>query len=378
MILLSVFLCLVVQAKALEVIVDDPLTVTVQGTITLTCQLRDFQDKIIQVDWIKKRRGNEDKIYTILRNGTTVPEAVNGLKGRLDYMGNAIDGEGSIRLKNATLTDEAVYKCRFILFRGNPIHKEFQLHVQAPPEVALVNVTPEVGLCEVTLATCVAAMARPPAEVIWDVGSLQGIVSVNRSAENSDGTTNVTVDLVGVPSRNLRRSVVQCMVRHPTLKSEKVVGYSLNFTYPPESVKINVVPSDDPQSPEFVCEANANPMAIRYTWSRNGAPLLNDRVQHNKLPLSVFDAEFNGLYACQVDNQYGQGEAYLHVYTANTRHRCVVAACFTFFIGLALGVAIPVGFLYFRYREIVRQFFQRPPEGPPDQPTHVSRPCRAL
>ncbi|KAL2081037.1 hypothetical protein ACEWY4_022890 [Coilia grayii] len=364
--ILMVFFCLFVHPEAVQIIVDDHSTVTVGGEIDLTCKLVDFNDKIIQIDWIKKRRGTESKIYTILRNGTTVPENVNGLKERLKFIGNATAGVGSIHLEDAKLKDEAVYKCRFILFRSGDIHKEFQLQVQAPPKIILPSVTPEVGSREVTLASCIAAMAHPPAEVTWNVGSLHNVTSVSNSTENSDETVNVTIHLIGVPSRKLHRSVVQCIVRHPTLNPEMIFDYSLNISYPPESVKVK---KRDAQSAEFLCEADANPMAEKYTWSRDGFPLPSHGVQqqHNKLVFSSFQPEFNGLYTCQAYNQYGQAEAYLHIYTDNYRSWYVLTVFLGILLGFALCVSI-VAVMYFRYREKFLQLLQQTPQTPTQSP----------
>lgn len=96
----------------------------------LPCVLTKFLEELIQIEWIKRRKGSEIKIYTILLDGTTRPEHVNGLKERLKFAGNASEGVGTIILQNAKVTDEAVYICRFILFKRAPASKEFQLQVQ--------------------------------------------------------------------------------------------------------------------------------------------------------------------------------------------------------------------------------------------------------
>lgn len=99
-------------------------------SVELPCKLSQLNDDIIQIEWEKKRNGTENKIYTILGNGKTVPENINGLKGRLKFLGNATTGVGTILLEDARTTDEADYVCRFILFESKPVEKVILLQVQ--------------------------------------------------------------------------------------------------------------------------------------------------------------------------------------------------------------------------------------------------------
>lgn len=108
---------------------DDTIAANFGQDVDLPCQLTDSLDKIIHIEWIKKT-SIEIKIYTILMDGTTHPEHVSGLKERLKFAGNPAKGVGTIQLQKAEVSDEAVYKCRFILFKNEPVVRKIQLLVQ--------------------------------------------------------------------------------------------------------------------------------------------------------------------------------------------------------------------------------------------------------
>ncbi|XP_048096042.1 nectin-1-like [Alosa alosa] len=332
--LLIMLLCLPRTFEA-TVQVDDSIQVIIGDGVDLICKPK-HADKIIQIVWMKRRNGTEIKIYTILWNGDIIPENVNGLKERLRFVGNAVEGVGTIHLENARTTDEAVYICRLILFQSKHVSKGIQLQVQARPNISTPSVTPVVGLTDVVLAVCNAAEARPPAEVTWNTGLLHNISS--DITENPDGTTTVTSHLLGVPSRDIHHKVVQCLVRHPTFNSVQIFNYSLDIHYPPHSVKIKPTASTaNPQ--EFLCEADGNPEPEHYIWSRDGFLLPTDGVQtkNNTLYFSWLLPELNGMYTCEASNKYGHATGSLHMYILSPRHRYVLVGLLVSVVSLAVG-----------------------------------------
>ncbi|XP_076119224.1 nectin 1a-like isoform X2 [Alosa pseudoharengus] len=341
--LLIMLLCVLRQSEA-TIQVDDCIQVIIGHAVDLICKPEDVGDKIIQIDWMKRRNGTEIKIYTILRNGNIIPENVNGLEERLKFVGNAVEGVGTIQLANARTTDEAIYICRLILFKSEPVSKEIQLQVQARPNISTPSVTPVAGLTDVVLAVCNAAEARPPAEITWNVGSLHDISTTSITKENRDGTTSITSHLLGVSSRDIYHKVVQCLVRHPTFNSEQIFNYSLDIHYPPQSVKIKLNESTG-HSREFVCEADGNPKPEHYIWSRDGLRLPTDGVQTKNNTLFFWDLlpKLNGMYTCEASNKYGQAIGSLHMHIVTKRDRYGLVACLIVVVSLAISIV-----LYFR------------------------------
>lgn len=109
--------------------VDDTITAYFGQDVDLPCILTEFLEEIVQIEWIKRKK-TEIKIYTIVKDGTTRPEDVNGLKGRLKFAGNPAKGVGTIQLQKAEVKDEAVYICRIILFENEPVVRTIQLLVR--------------------------------------------------------------------------------------------------------------------------------------------------------------------------------------------------------------------------------------------------------
>ncbi|XP_062390788.1 uncharacterized protein LOC134078696 [Sardina pilchardus] len=126
---------------------------------------------------------------------------------------------------------------------------------------------------------------------------------------------------MGVPSRDLYRKEVQCLIRHPTLNGEELtINYSLSAHYPPLPPRVTLLESP---SLGFKCQVDGNPEAVKYTWRRDGRLISGNGVKAdvNKLHFQEFTSDMNGLYDCEVSNMYGSATGFLHLYThKNERH----------------------------------------------------------
>lgn len=90
-----------------------------------------------------------------------------------------------------------------------------------PPVSSIVDDRPVRGDQEVSLATCTAAGAKPPASVSWLVGDVPGDLKTNSSSILHDnGTVTTMGSLVGVPSRELSNQLVQCVISSPAFKNQ--------------------------------------------------------------------------------------------------------------------------------------------------------------
>lgn len=94
----------------------------------------------------------------------------------------------------------------------------------------MIGATPLYGDLDVTLASCVASCARPAAEVMWRLGSLQtSLRSQTIHTTHPNGTFTVVANLLGAPFKGFNKHVVQCVVTHEALDQELVLDYPINI-----------------------------------------------------------------------------------------------------------------------------------------------------
>ncbi|KAL2081640.1 hypothetical protein ACEWY4_023493 [Coilia grayii] len=330
-------------------IIGDNKEVYAGEDVVLACKLVETTDEVLRVDWMRTTpQASKQNIFTIIRSRDPVSEDVNGLKDRLKFAGSIEERIGNIQLLNAQVKDNGNYSCSFVLYEGGSVSKSIHLIVKASPEINVPSVTPLVGMAEVTLATCSADNAYPPASVLWDASSLgNNVTAVTNSKENPDGTISVTSNLMGIPSRDINKKEVQCLVKQLALNGQYIFGYSINIQYPPVSAKVIPLESRAP-SLTFQCKADANPEPEHYTWKRDGRPLDSKGVGANGsiLIFQTLTPDINGLYDCEVSNVYGSAEGSLHLYSyGNTRHNYV-----SWIVVILLGLTSASMYLCYRIK----------------------------
>ncbi|XP_034142889.1 nectin-3-like isoform X5 [Esox lucius] len=261
----SFFVLLVVntglRTNSLKVI-GGKRTVILAKDADLFCRLSEAEE-FDQITWQKETRENPNKhnFLVIKPDGTT--SNVNGLKGRVLFIGNTSDYLGSIRIRNVTLLDEGTYTCIFSVSSG-PIQTEMSLTVIVPPVMSVTGHVSPVVDNEVVLVTCIAAAAKPKAEVFWNTGALnKSLRWVTNSTQHANGTSTVLSQLIGLPTRTANQKQVQCVVNQSALEEERTLSYTIDIHYPPQTV--NIKPSS--QDKYFLCVADGNPKP-NYIWSR--------------------------------------------------------------------------------------------------------------
>ncbi|XP_035379789.1 nectin-1-like isoform X1 [Electrophorus electricus] len=286
-------------------------SVTIQegGSATLFCQLIDTEEELTQITWQKRTRGKPENRNFFVISPDGITEHINGLKDRIDFIGNMQECVGSIALKNVSLLDEGIYTCIFNIFPSGPFGTEIKLTVLVPPVVSVGPVIiPVAGDGNVTLATCTAAKTRPAAEVSWLL-ALNTSVRVETSLSlQTDGTYTVTSHLIGVASKELNQQKVHCLVNHMALHTELVLDYTIVIHYPPQVAYILSV-GKATKHQEFLCEADGNPKPTTFTWRR-----VNIQVDDKDKLLIPLSSDHNGLYVCEASNQYGSVTGSLYVY----------------------------------------------------------------
>ncbi|CAB1328918.1 unnamed protein product [Coregonus sp. 'balchen'] len=206
----------------------------VQGEdVDLSCRLIETDEELEQITWQKSTQEEKQNhnFMLISPNGVTNFIALNGLKGRVQFIGNPSENLGSIRITAVRLLDEGTFTCIFSIFPSGTYNVEIPLTVLVPPVVSVtVDVPIVVGENEVVLATCVAAGAKPQAEVRWNTGAFSSLLrTVTNSTQHVNGTTTVLSHLLGVPTRAANQQQVQCVVNQSALTTERSYNYTINI-----------------------------------------------------------------------------------------------------------------------------------------------------
>ncbi|XP_071210935.1 nectin-3-like [Salvelinus alpinus] len=347
----------------------------VQGEdVDLYCRLIETTEDLKQITWQKStaEETQNHNLMLIYPNGVTKFIAQNGLAGRVQFIGNPSENLGSIRITAVRLLDEGTFTCIFTVFPSGAYITEILLTVLVPPVVSVtVDVPPVIGENEVILAICVAAGAKPQADVKWKTGTFGSLLkTVTNSTQHANGTTTVLSHLLGVPTRAANQQQVQCVVNQSALVTERSYNYTIDIHYPSQTVNITL--SETSKATVLLCVADGTPQP-NYTWSRVAQPWPGSsvRAEGDTLHLLSLSSELNGLYVCEASNPYGRATGSLYVHTSSETS----AVCWVLLFAIpCLIVAAALVWYWCKNRQftwntiIANHQFQAPPQVEEDEP----------
>lgn len=311
---MTLLLATVVQCNSSEDY--DPLqpvtsdeTVSVGGTMTLTCRVDESDNSSLQWSntaqqtlYFGEKRALRDNRIQLHRSTST---------------------ELSITISEVQLSDEGEYTCSIFTMPVRTARASVTvLGVPSKPQISgFDSAVPEGG--EVTL-TCTSSGSKPPAQLHWYKGEERLTQARPDVVESTPGepTYSVRSEVTLTVERKDDNAMVTCAVVHPSLGSgDKRTDQPLSVLYSPD---VKIQPQTDlPKEGEkfyLKCGGSGNPVPSIFLWEKKDGELG---------PLVKFDGAFlyfemlnkshNGVYLCQASNgigDQGQGEYTLFVQDA--------------------------------------------------------------
>ncbi|XP_069564989.1 cell adhesion molecule 3 isoform X2 [Brachyistius frenatus] len=286
---------------------DDPLqpvtsdeTVSVGGTVTLTCRVPESDNSSLQ--------------WSNTAQQTLYFGEKRALRDNRIQLHRSTPTELSITITDVQLTDEGEYTCSIFTMPVLTARATVTvLGVPGKPQISGFERPVKEG-SKVTL-TCTSTGSKPPARLRWYRGDqeLEGRPDVVVSVPD-DSTYNVSSELTLVVSRGDDNTFITCAVDHPSLspedKRDKRSKQELRVLYSPS---VEIQPETDlPREGEkfsLRCVGYGNPKPVSYMWEKKDGELpLLAKADGAALHFPMLNKSDNGIYMCQADNGLGNSK----------------------------------------------------------------------
>ncbi|XP_034063787.1 cell adhesion molecule 3 isoform X2 [Gymnodraco acuticeps] len=285
---------------------DDPMqpvtsdeTVSVGGTVTLTCRVAESDNSSLQ--------------WSNTAQQTLYFGAKRALRDHRIQLHFSSSVELSIDIGEVQLSDEGEYTCSLFTMPVRTARATVTvLGVPGKPQIlGFENAVSEGGT--VTL-TCTSTGSKPAASLRWYKGNqeLEGHTELVES-DPDELTSNVSSKLTLEVSRGDNNELITCAVVHPSLApGDKRSEQALRVLYSPD---VQILPESHlPREGEkfcLQCLGNGNPEPAEYKWDKKDEVLPPQaKVDGAHLCFESLNKSDNGVYLCYADNGIGnsQGE----------------------------------------------------------------------
>uniref|UniRef100_A0A8C9Y717 Cell adhesion molecule 3 n=1 Tax=Sander lucioperca TaxID=283035 RepID=A0A8C9Y717_SANLU len=280
---------------------DDPLqpvtsdeTVSVGGTVTLTCRVPESDNSSLQ--------------WSNTAQQTLYFGEKRALRDNRIQLHRSTPTELSITIAEVQLSDEGEYTCSIFTMPVRTARATVTvLGVPGEPQIlGFENAVPEGG--KVTL-TCTSTGSKPPARLRWYRGDqeLEGRPNVVESVPD-DPTYNVSSELTLEVSRSDDKALITCAVDHPSLApGDKRSEHALRVLYSPD---VRITPESNlPREGEkfyLQCVGNGNPEPTSYRWEKKDGELPPlAKADGAFLRFEMLNKSDNGVYLCEANNGIG-------------------------------------------------------------------------
>ncbi|XP_058485762.1 cell adhesion molecule 3 isoform X2 [Solea solea] len=285
---------------------DDPLqpvtsdeTVSVGGTVTLTCRVAESDGSSLQ--------------WSNTAQQTLYFGEKRALRDNRIQLHHSTSTELSITISDVQLSDDGEYTCSIFTMPVRTAKAVVTvLGVPGKPQMSGFEKAVPEGT-KVTL-TCTSTGSKPPARLIWYRGDqeLEGRPNVVEAVPDNP-TYNVSSELTLEVSREDDKAVITCAVDHPSLApGDKRSEHALQVFYSPI---VEIQPGSDlPREGEkfyLLCLGNSNPEPNTYIWKKKDGELPPlAKADGAYLRFEMLNKSDNGVYLCHADNGIGssQGE----------------------------------------------------------------------
>uniref|UniRef100_A0A1A9VXK2 Nephrin n=1 Tax=Glossina austeni TaxID=7395 RepID=A0A1A9VXK2_GLOAU len=236
---------------------------------------------------------NDKRINSVIRT------ADKSVSAEITILANVTDNQAQYRCEAANSATEI------------PLFESTTLSVHFAPETVKIRIEPEElkpGI-EATII-CDSSSSNPPAKLSWwkDGIPIQGIN--NTSKPGLWGGTVSTLEFKVNITQEMNGIVYTCQSANEALQRNRP-----KFVPPPSSTAVGV----ENESLMVALQANANPISIIYTWSKDGQSIAdgNNELEHRifsdgpKLNFTKLHRNDAGVYVCEARNS--QGSASINV-----------------------------------------------------------------
>ncbi|KAK6468006.1 nectin-1-like isoform X2 [Huso huso] len=303
-------------AQSQVVQVDDRVSGFVGTEVVLSCTFSNTNPtvKITQVTWQKLLNGTKQNVA--IANPTMGVSVLPPYKDRVTFRNPAVGystpslEDATIRLSGLRLSDEAAYICEYATFPAGNRENQLNLTVLAKPITRMTLTSPTITAqagetSKKVVATCVSSNGKPPSVITWET-KLKGEPTFQET-RNPNGTVTVHSNYLVVPSREIHRQQLTCIVNY---QSERITNsLTLNVLYEPE-VTIEGFDGNwylNRQDVKLTCKSDANPPVTVYQWKLlNGTMPVNVEVLNSTLFFKgPVTRDLAGTYVCEAANVIG-------------------------------------------------------------------------
>ncbi|XP_061587857.1 cell adhesion molecule 3 isoform X2 [Cololabis saira] len=282
-------------------------TVSVGGTVTLTCRVAETDNSSLQ--------------WSNTAQQTLYFGEKRALRDNRIQLHRSTPTELSINITDVELSDEGEYTCSIFTMPVRTARATVTvLGVPDDPQISGSDDPVKEG--ETVTLTCTSTGSKPPARLRWYKGDqeVQGHPDVVESIPD-DPTYSVRSELTLEVSASDDQALITCAVDHPSLTpGDKRGEHVLRVLYSPN---VQIQPEKglpiEGQRFSLQCLGKGNPDPDSYLWVRKDGELpLLAKPDGALLYFSALNKTDNGVYLCTADNGIGknQGEYTLQVQDA--------------------------------------------------------------
>lgn len=272
-------------------------TVSVGGTVTLTCSVKENDNSSLQWSntaqqtlYFGEKRALRDNRIQLVKSTAT---------------------ELIITISDVQLSDDGEYTCSIFTMPVRTARATVTV-LGVPGKPVITGFDDAVHEGSKVILTCTSSGSKPPAKLHWyrDQEELQGRPDVVESNPD-EPTYTVTSELMLTVTRDDNDALIACAVDHPSIATgDKKTEQPLSVLFSP-SVWIQAE-NDLPREGEkfyLQCVGNGNPEPTSYTWDKKDGLLSSQvKVDGAFLLFESLNKSDDGIYLCYADNGIGRGD----------------------------------------------------------------------